>query len=71
MLYFRPSNFTLGLGNNKISIVVVDVRHTEPWAINVYTVSIYRQQVGEGLLSADQGHPHTVCSLIQVSMVLL
>ena len=64
--YFRPSNYTLGLGQNRISIQVVDVTHTEPWVINTYTLYIHRASRTDSDGEIDLKQPHQICSLTQV-----
>ncbi|XP_075552307.1 cadherin-like and PC-esterase domain-containing protein 1 isoform X3 [Dermacentor variabilis] len=63
----RPVNYTLGLGYNRISVVVVDIRHAEARVANAYVLSVFRRErtsIHEAL------HPHiagryAVCSLKQ------
>ena len=64
-LRFRPSNYTLGVGNNHVDVHVVDVTHTEPWIINTYVLHIYRDSLAEKHIHTD---PHSLkpCRLIQV-----
>nr|XP_006821655.1 PREDICTED: cadherin-like and PC-esterase domain-containing protein 1-like [Saccoglossus kowalevskii] len=61
----RAANYTLGIGENRVSMHVVDVTHTEPWVINTYTVYVYRKKIyeDEGVFNPEL--PHQVCSLIQ------
>lgn len=40
----RPTSYTLGLGFNKISLVVVDISHTVPWLLTTYTLNIFRNE---------------------------
>ncbi|XP_072025253.1 LOW QUALITY PROTEIN: cadherin-like and PC-esterase domain-containing protein 1 [Amphiura filiformis] len=62
----RPSNYTLGVGENRISMFVVDITHSEPWVSNSYTVNVYRQSVEEGEEQTwEDDQPHHVCSLVQ------
>ncbi|XP_072174301.1 cadherin-like and PC-esterase domain-containing protein 1 [Diadema setosum] len=60
----RPANFTLGLGHNRINILVVDMTHSEPWVLNTYTLHIHRApRSNPSLLATDQ--EHEVCTLVQ------
>ncbi|XP_077979695.1 cadherin-like and PC-esterase domain-containing protein 1 [Glandiceps talaboti] len=61
----RPVNYTLGIGNNRVSMHVVDVTHSEPWVINTYTVNVYRKKLSEDVGVFNPELPHQVCSLIQ------
>ena len=66
----RPSNYTLGLGSNSISIHVVDVTHSSPWIVNTYTLHIQRQERGVAPSSSLSPVNHSqklACSLAQVS----
>ena len=68
----RPSNYTLGVGENRINMLVVDITHSEPWVINSYTVNVYRQSLGEDEEEDfAPGQLHQVCSLVQVSYPVL
>ncbi|XP_068243038.1 cadherin-like and PC-esterase domain-containing protein 1 isoform X2 [Palaemon carinicauda] len=64
---FGPStlvNYTLGLGENRVSIAVVDIGHSEPWTLNSYTVHITRRPPPRP--SPDiTTRPHQVCALKQ------
>ncbi|XP_077486913.1 cadherin-like and PC-esterase domain-containing protein 1 isoform X2 [Amblyomma americanum] len=40
----RPMNYTLGLGFNRISVVVVDIRHAEARVANAYVLSVFRRE---------------------------
>lgn len=51
---------------NKISFVVVDISHTEPWVINTYTLTIKRLSLSNPVLQFSAKSPHQVCSFIQV-----
>lgn len=62
----RSTNYTLGVGENRISFLVVDISHTEPWVINTYTLVIHRLAITHGELPFDPTFPHQVCSLHQV-----
>ncbi|GAB6029952.1 cadherin-like and PC-esterase domain containing 1 [Chamberlinius hualienensis] len=61
----QPTNYTLGLGDNHVTFVVVDIRHTEPWVINTYTLTIRRQDVSHSEPNFDVQSPHEVCSIRQ------
>ncbi len=67
--HFRPSNYTLGVGNNHVDVHVVDVTHTEPWIINTYVLHIYRESLAEKLTQTD-AHSLKPCRLIQVCRML-
>jgi hypothetical protein len=69
LLYFcshRTTNYTLGIGVNKISFVVVDISHTEPWVINTYTLIINRLPIAHNMPQFRASLPHHVCSFTQV-----
>ncbi|XP_071083354.1 cadherin-like and PC-esterase domain-containing protein 1 [Haliotis cracherodii] len=61
----REANFTLGIGENRISIYVVDMSHADPWVLNTYTLIIERQGPDYQQTSFLPGLPHQVCSLTQ------
>ncbi|XP_064604834.1 cadherin-like and PC-esterase domain-containing protein 1 [Liolophura sinensis] len=61
----RPTNVTLGLGDNKITIFVVVLSHDDPWVINTYSVIVYRKGPAEGMRPFTLDVPHQVCSLKQ------
>lgn len=61
----RSTNYTLGVGENRISFLVVDVSHTEPWVINTYTLVIHRLSITHSEPPFDPTFPHQVCSLLQ------
>ncbi|XP_041349337.1 cadherin-like and PC-esterase domain-containing protein 1 [Gigantopelta aegis] len=62
----RVGNFTVGIGENRISVVVVDMSYAEPWVLNTYTLVIQRLAPDYQLTSLLPGLPHQVCSLKQV-----
>ena len=62
----RVTNYTLGIGVNKISFVVVDISHTEPWVINTYTLVINRVPISHNVPQFRAQLPHRVCSFTQV-----
>ncbi|XP_071525533.1 uncharacterized protein [Panulirus ornatus] len=64
---FGPSNlvnYTLGLGENRIPIAVVDIAHSEPWTLNTYTIHLTRRPppVPHPDITTE---PHQVCVLKQ------
>ncbi|XP_076333149.1 cadherin-like and PC-esterase domain-containing protein 1 isoform X1 [Tachypleus tridentatus] len=61
----RPTNYTLGVGPNKLSFFVVDTSHTEPWVVNTYTLLVYRLPVTHDEPPFSPDFPHQVCSLKQ------
>ncbi|XP_076333251.1 cadherin-like and PC-esterase domain-containing protein 1 isoform X2 [Tachypleus tridentatus] len=61
----RPTNYTLGVGPNRISFLVVDISHTEPWVVNTYTLLVYRLSVTYNEPPFSPDLPHQVCSLKQ------
>ena len=65
--YCRPSNVSLGVGTNRLTIMIVDVSRPEPWVINTYTVVIERQTADHSCPAFTDDQPHQVCSLAQVS----
>lgn len=66
----RPTNYSLGVGVNKIRLVVVDISHTQPWVINVYTLSIERSDIFAKEPKFNPSIEHEICSLKQVSDLL-
>ncbi|XP_038054432.1 cadherin-like and PC-esterase domain-containing protein 1 [Patiria miniata] len=61
----RPSNYTLGVGENRISMLVVDITHSEPWVVNTYSVIVHRKSITDGEADFDESKTHQVCSLVQ------
>ncbi|XP_054163074.1 cadherin-like and PC-esterase domain-containing protein 1 [Oppia nitens] len=61
----RATNYTLGIGVNKISLVVIDISHTEPWVINTYTILINRVPLSHKVPDFAAQLPHRVCSFTQ------
>ncbi|CAL4103397.1 unnamed protein product, partial [Meganyctiphanes norvegica] len=57
-------NTTLGLGDNRVSLSVVDIGHSEPWTLNTYTIHIRRRppSVPSPPITHQQ---HQVCHLKQ------
>lgn len=71
LLYFvldinRPTNYTLGLGINKVALVVVDVSQAEPMVINTYNVYINRLPLTS--LKLEPTKMHKVCHLNQLNL---
>uniref|UniRef100_T1JPJ4 Cadherin-like beta sandwich domain-containing protein n=1 Tax=Strigamia maritima TaxID=126957 RepID=T1JPJ4_STRMM len=65
---FGPSqsaNYTLGLGENRITFVIVDIRHTEPWVINSYSIVVERAAPTDNEPIFDANRKHQVCALKQ------
>ncbi|XP_071130783.1 cadherin-like and PC-esterase domain-containing protein 1 [Mytilus edulis] len=48
----RRSNFTIGLGDNLIKILVVDISKRQPVIINTYTFNVYRKYGGQTGISS-------------------
>lgn len=71
-IFTRPSSYTLGLGLNKITLVVVDITHTEPWILTTYTLNIYRNErsndVEKKRKFRSEINQIQVCSLKQVNI---
>lgn len=61
----RPSNVSLGVGTNRLTIMVVDVSRPEPWVINTYTVVMERLTADHSCPAFTDDQPHQVCSLAQ------
>ncbi|RWS14447.1 cadherin-like and PC-esterase domain-containing protein 1, partial [Dinothrombium tinctorium] len=61
----RPINYTLGIGSNKVTFVVVDISHTEPWVISSYTLHINRLHPTHNESKFNPLVPHRICSLKQ------
>ena len=72
VFFIRPSSYTLGLGLNKITLVVVDITHTEPWILTTYTLNIYRNErsndVEKKRKFRSEINQIQVCSLKQVKV---
>ncbi|KAK8752902.1 hypothetical protein OTU49_008200, partial [Cherax quadricarinatus] len=64
---FGPStlvNYTLGLGENRLVLAVVDIGHSEPWTLNTYTLHLTR--LPPPVPTPDLTlHTHQVCALKQ------
>lgn len=61
------ANYPVGLGNSKISILVMDGSHPEPVLMSIYTVHVYR----ESRPSLPMFGYHVMCSFVQVGAFLL
>ncbi|XP_035676867.1 cadherin-like and PC-esterase domain-containing protein 1 isoform X2 [Branchiostoma floridae] len=61
----RPANYSLGLGENRINFLVVDLTHTEPWVINTYTLHVYRERLTDTEPAFNPRVPHQVCTMTQ------
>ncbi|XP_030828397.1 cadherin-like and PC-esterase domain-containing protein 1 isoform X2 [Strongylocentrotus purpuratus] len=61
----RPVNFTLGLGNNRINIYVVDITHSKPWVLDEYTVYIRRHHYRTSFTFIGLEERQAVCTLVQ------
>ncbi|KAG8199157.1 hypothetical protein JTE90_015988 [Oedothorax gibbosus] len=61
----RPTNITLGVGQNRISFIVVDISLTEPRIINSYNLKINRFPVTHGQKQFNPQNYHQICSLKQ------
>lgn len=59
------TNYTIGVGLNRVQLHVVDPLHSEPWILNTYTLNIYRQPPGELVAKFDAKASHQVCLLRQ------
>lgn len=60
----RPVNYVLGLGYNRVVIVIVDIRHAEARVANAYALTIFRRAAEEAALNPVLNY--AVCSLKQV-----
>ncbi|KAK6177415.1 hypothetical protein SNE40_015520 [Patella caerulea] len=58
------SNITLGIGENKVWIFIVDTSHSDTWVVNTYTILITRQDP-DIQSSFSSSKPHQICSLKQ------
>ncbi|XP_013411217.1 cadherin-like and PC-esterase domain-containing protein 1 [Lingula anatina] len=61
----RPMNYTLGIGSNRVTFHVVDIGHSEPWVINSYTLTIYRESRSERVQESKMGDQQAACQLQQ------
>lgn len=61
----QPANYTLGLGDNKLTFLIVDIRHTEPWVINSYNLIIHRASPTDDESPFAFSQPHEICGLKQ------
>lgn len=59
------TNYTLGVGENKIFLLVIDISHSKPWLVSTYTLTIYRLPLVHGEAPFDPSESHQVCSLLQ------
>ncbi|XP_069972371.1 cadherin-like and PC-esterase domain-containing protein 1 [Penaeus vannamei] len=65
---FGPStlvNYTLGLGDNHLTLAVVDIAHSEPWTLNTYTLHLTRRSPPRPRPDVVSRPHHQVCALIQ------
>uniref|UniRef100_A0A669F477 Cadherin like and PC-esterase domain containing 1 n=1 Tax=Oreochromis niloticus TaxID=8128 RepID=A0A669F477_ORENI len=63
----RMANYPVGLGNSKISILVMDGSHPEPVIMSIYTVHVYR----ESRPSLPMFGYHVMCSFVQDCSLLV
>uniref|UniRef100_A0AAZ1X8Z0 Cadherin-like beta-sandwich-like domain-containing protein n=1 Tax=Oreochromis aureus TaxID=47969 RepID=A0AAZ1X8Z0_OREAU len=63
----RMANYPVGLGNSKISILVMDSSHPEPVIMSIYTVHVYR----ESRPSLPMFGYHVMCSFVQDCSLLV
>ncbi|XP_023235380.1 uncharacterized protein LOC111634775 [Centruroides sculpturatus] len=61
------TNYTLGVGENKIYLLVIDISHSKPWLVSTYTLTVYRLPLVHGEAPFDPSESHQVCSLIQAN----
>ncbi|RWS24599.1 cadherin-like and PC-esterase domain-containing protein 1 [Leptotrombidium deliense] len=61
----RPTNYTLGIGLNKVTFFIVDISHTEPWVISSYTLHINRLHPKHNEMKFNSSSDHQICSLKQ------
>lgn len=57
----------MGLGDNEVPVLVVDVTRTPNDVISVYVLHVYRTSPGEHTLITNDVNSTLVCELIQVS----
>ncbi|UYV69691.1 CPED1 [Cordylochernes scorpioides] len=63
----RMTNYSLGVGENRLTLLLVDVRHTEPWVVNSYSLELYRAPLGSPV-PFHPGIPHQLCALTQYKL---
>ncbi|EEC03865.1 conserved hypothetical protein, partial [Ixodes scapularis] len=62
----RPINYTLGLGYNRVSVVVVDIRHPEARVANAYVLTVFRRpEISDGIRRFDADRSYAACNLKQ------
>ncbi|KAM7309234.1 cadherin-like and PC-esterase domain-containing protein 1 [Ixodes scapularis] len=61
----RPANYTLGVGENKLVLYVMDGGQPDPWVVNTYTLVIRRLPVTDERMVFSPAATHQVCSLKQ------
>ncbi|KAH9381218.1 hypothetical protein HPB48_019859 [Haemaphysalis longicornis] len=61
----RPANYTLGVGENKVVLYVMDGGQPDPWVVNAYTLLIRRMPLADDGLRFSPAAQHQVCSLKQ------
>ncbi|KAK8776920.1 hypothetical protein V5799_029735 [Amblyomma americanum] len=61
----RPANYTLGVGENKVVLYVMDGGQPDPWVVNAYTLLIRRMPLADDSLVFSPAAQHQVCSLKQ------
>ncbi|CAN7983861.1 unnamed protein product [Ixodes pacificus] len=62
----RPINYTLGLGYNRVSVVVVDIRHPEARVANAYVLTVFRRpEISDGTRRFDADRSYAACNLKQ------
>ena len=58
-----PADQALGIGWTGVSILIVDLSHTDPWVTGTYVIWVYRDsQDNQTQLKAQRA-----CGLVQVS----
>ncbi|XP_075751842.1 cadherin-like and PC-esterase domain-containing protein 1 [Rhipicephalus microplus] len=61
----RPANYTLGVGENKVVLYVMDGGQPDPWVVNAYTLLIRRMPLADDGVVFSPATQHQVCSLKQ------
>ena len=63
--------YTLGIGLNKINLLIVDISQSEPSVINIYTINVKKESFKDTNQTFIQSDHYMICSLKQVSLLIV
>jgi len=63
--------YTLGIGLNKINLLIVDISQSEPSVINIYTINVKKESFKDTNQPFIQSDHYMICSLKQVSLLIV